>query len=81
MAGDDVVTDRRAQLQSQILADRFEVIDGPLGWRCLGCGAEVRAVEVRAAESGAGNEPTAADVARLSETAADHALFCGRCDD
>lgn len=60
----------QAALRTSILPERFEVTDGPLGWRCLACGAEVLA------ETDQGDA-----VARLSESAADHALFCGRCDD
>ncbi len=75
MAGEKTVTDGRAELTNQVLADRFEVLDGPLGWRCLACGAEIRAAL-------APTDPcTTAEVNRLAESAADHALFCGRCDD
>ncbi len=64
------IDDRSADLRARIPADRFEVLDAPLGWRCRACGAEVVA---------AADEVNA--IARLSEAAADHALFCGRCDD
>ncbi len=57
-------------LADQILADRFEVLAEPLGWRCLGCGATVST-----------EQPTESEVARLAEAAADHGLYCGRCDD
>ncbi len=69
-ASPSAIDARGADLRSRIPADRFEVIDHPLGWRCRACGAEVLA---KADEGSA--------VARLSESAADHALFCGRCDD
>lgn len=77
MAGDGMTIEGRAQLQEQILPDRFEVIDEPLGWRCRGCRAEVRASMPTA------TQPTSAvdAVARLAEAAADHALYCGRCAD
>ncbi len=70
IASRPAIDDQGADLRSRIPADRFEVLDHPLGWNCRACGAEVlaRADEVNA-------------IARLSEAAADHALFCGRCDD
>ncbi|MEL6983486.1 MAG: hypothetical protein AAFO29_13755 [Actinomycetota bacterium] len=72
MAGDGVTIDGRAELQRQILPDRFEVIDEPLGWRCRACRAEVRSPLPQSSSEA---------VARLAESAADHALFCGRCAD
>lgn len=72
MATDDLLADPPARLRDQVLADRFEVTDRPLGWRCRSCGATV------AAEPG--SEIDAA-VIRLSESAADHAVLCGRCND
>ncbi|MEM7321968.1 MAG: hypothetical protein AAF531_02685 [Actinomycetota bacterium] len=66
-----VAVDPVAALERQLLVDRFEVITDPIGWRCLACGAEVRSPD--------GSEPTA--INRLAESAADHAIHCGRCDD
>jgi hypothetical protein len=81
MAGDGVTIDGRARLQEQILPDRFEVIDQPLGWRCRACRAEVRASPPAGAEADQAAEPGRAELARLAEAAADHAMFCGRCAD
>ena len=63
-----------AALKRQVLADRFDVVDQPLGWRCRACSATV----VAPPETGM---PTDRDIARLGESAADHAMYCGRCDD
>ncbi|MGH1493013.1 MAG: hypothetical protein ACRBK7_27065 [Acidimicrobiales bacterium] len=63
-------------LAKQILADRFEIIAEPLAWRCRGCNTTVSA-----ATNQAGPAPDGEGIARLAEVAADHALFCGRCDD
>jgi ribosomal protein S27AE len=52
--------------------DRFEPLTDQLGWRCRMCGAEIAAHADRRQET---------EVNRLAEVAADHALFCGRCDD
>ncbi len=65
-----------AALAAQIPADRFEVLADPLGWRCRSCRAEVFGGGSASAES----TPNAM-VARLAESAADHAMYCGRCDD
>lgn len=62
-------SDEMVALGKQLLPGRFEAVADPLGWRCLGCGVTVR------------SEQSTADVARLAESAADHGLQCGRCDD
>ncbi len=73
---DDVdVDDGPAMLSRQIPADRFEVLAEPLGWRCRSCRAEVFG------DTATAELATAVAVARLAESAADHAMFCGRCDD
>ena len=63
------------ELRSQLLPGRFEPLVDPLGWRCLGCQATVLATEESPATG------TKSAVNRLAESAADHAMFCGRCDD
>lgn len=75
-----VVADAAAALAAQLLADRFVVITNPLGWQCRGCEAEVRASP--SGEPGV-LQPVIDQRAinRLAESAADHGLYCGRCDD
>jgi hypothetical protein len=68
------LTDPVAALRRQVLADRFEVVDQPLGWRCRACLATVKT-------AASVDPPTDRDIARLGESAADHAMYCGRCDD
>lgn len=66
-------------LAEQILADRFEVIAEPLAWRCRGCKVTV-AAKVADSQHPQG-QPIQSELDRLAEAAADHALYCGRCDD
>ena len=75
---EQLASDGATELARQIPADRFEVISDPLGWRCR-CGATVTG-PIDAGPAGSGLMPTAI-AARLAESAADHAMFCGRCDD
>jgi hypothetical protein len=63
-------------LRKQVLTDRFDVVDGPLGWLCRSCDAEVRIPEPDQVEL-----VDVAAVNRLAESAADHGLYCGRCED
>ena len=70
---DSPTTDPGALLNAQLMPGRFTTVTDPLGWRCLGCTATVTADPAAPADRDAIN--------RLAESAADHALFCGRCDD
>lgn len=72
----ELAGDPAAALGRQILLERFEVLTQPLGWQCRSCGATV----VTDGPDRAGG-PDGNDVARLAEAAADHGLYCGRCDD
>lgn len=62
-------------LRRQVIADRFDVLEDPLGWQCRFCDAVVQPVVT----TDAGPDQDA--VNRLAESAADHGLYCGRCDD
>ncbi len=72
-AGSGLDEDPALALSRQVLPDRFEVLTQPLGWRCRSCGASV--------STDGPDRPDRSELVRLAETAADHALYCGRCDD
>ena len=69
-----------AQLRAQILPDAFEVIIDPLGWRCRSCRTEVLAGATDTIDT-ADRAAIETTINRLAESAADHTMFCGRCDD